>query len=124
MASNNATAATNAALSQEIKDKRAQCMEMCNIIVNNTPTEVQGLTADNLDLKSLCYMDGVRADIESSETQVTSDSNLVTSQFLTELDDNISQIEELIAYERGLVRDTDAEILRFVLFLFMRLLRL
>ncbi|CAG9138776.1 unnamed protein product, partial [Plutella xylostella] len=51
----------------------------------------------------------MRTDLESTEVPIVANENLITSQYLTDTEQKIKQMEELIAYKRGLILDIDCE---------------
>lgn len=101
---------TQQALRQEIKALQSRCVEACNII-ENAPPETS-VTDENVEHKSLCYVEGLRTEIINSNTPINTDDNLITSQFLNEIKEKTVQIEELEAFTRGSIYDLDAEINR------------
>lgn len=110
MTSNEGTPARFSQVTQNIKDVKYKCAETYEILSNNIPLEMRDITSDNLDEKTLCYVDGVRAEIEAAETPILTDEETLTCQFLAELKDKTSKVEDLIAFKRGLVLDLEDEI--------------
>lgn len=109
MANNNGNSQTNTALAEETKELKNRCNEVRNIISNTADIELTRYTVDNLQEKSSCYLEGLRTDLESTEVPIVANENLITSQYLTDTEQKIKQLEELIAYKRGLILDIDAE---------------
>lgn len=102
---------TQEAIKREVKLIKNRCVDACNII-ENAPIDTQFMTPDNLEEKKLCYLEGVRTDIDNSNTPIVTDDNLLTSQFLHEVKQRTTEVEELIAYTRGSIHDVDNEINR------------
>ncbi|XP_063831564.1 uncharacterized protein LOC135080770 [Ostrinia nubilalis] len=98
-------------LRREVNLLQKRCVEACNII-ENTPTHTELITPDNVGEKTLCYIEGVRTDIDNSNTPIVTDDNLLTSQFLNEIKHRTLEVEELIAYTRGSIHDVENEINR------------
>ncbi|KAM3958860.1 uncharacterized protein ACR2FA_007110 [Aphomia sociella] len=109
--SNERNKETQEDLKQKIKALQTQCVETCNII-ENSPINLHLINPDNVNDKSLCYIEGIRSDIEDSNTPIITDDNLLTSQFLYEMIEKTKHVEELTAYTKGLVHDVDTEINR------------
>ncbi|XP_059058277.1 uncharacterized protein LOC131851748 [Achroia grisella] len=109
--SNNRNKETQEDLKRKIKALQSKCVDTCNVI-ENSPLNTHLITPDNVSEKSLCYVEGLRSDIENSSTAIITDENLLTAQFLSEMTEKTTQIEDLTAYTKGLVHDVDAEINR------------
>lgn len=108
--SNERNTETQQALRQEIKAVQSRCIEACNAI-ENAPPEAP-ITDENVRHKSLCYIEGLRTEINNSHTPINTDVNLITSQFLNGVKEKTAQIEELEVFTRGSIYDIDAEINR------------
>lgn len=103
---------TKNALKQQLNSLKGQCEESYLSTVNNRLHELKKITSENSKERTLCYVDGLRAGLEVSETPVNLDKNLVLIQFMEEMKKRISDTHELIAYNRGIILDYDTEILR------------
>ncbi|XP_072930206.1 uncharacterized protein [Epargyreus clarus] len=110
MMSNSSNSETKEALSREIKQVQLRCLDTCNIIVNS-PIDAL-ISPNNVDEKAVSYVEGLRTDIQNSSTPIITDSNLITTQFLTEMKQKTEQVDELIAFTRGSIYDVDKEIER------------
>ncbi|CAH0728158.1 unnamed protein product, partial [Brenthis ino] len=97
-------------LSEEIKRLKLRCLDACNII-ENSPLDAN-ITPNNIGDKALCYVEGLRTEIQNSITIIPTDENLIISQFLAEIKDKTEQVEELAAFTRGSICDVDKEIQR------------
>nr|XP_053613689.1 uncharacterized protein LOC128677104 [Plodia interpunctella] len=102
---------TQDTIKREIKALQARCVDTYNVI-DNSPSDIPHITPDNANEKALCYVEGLKSDIENSNTPIITDHNLLTSQFLKEIKDKSIQVEELTAYTRGSIRDIENEINR------------
>lgn len=103
---------TQQALKRELKVLQGRCVEAINII-ENAPLETH-IDPEIVSEKALCYVEGLRTEIENSNTPITTDENLLTSQFLNEMKEKTSQVEELAAFFQGTIYDVDAQIFRCV----------
>ncbi|XP_045452933.1 uncharacterized protein LOC123662088 [Melitaea cinxia] len=97
-------------ISSEIKRLQQRCLDVCEII-ENTPFDAS-LTPDNVGEKALNYVEGLRVEIENSQTQIPTDENLIVSQLLADMKVKTEQVEELIAFTRGSILDVENEIQR------------
>lgn len=99
------------ALKREIKTLQNNCLNVCNII-ENAPPETPSTNQDEISDKCLSYIQALKTEIENPNTIITTDENLLTSQFLNEIKEKTGQIEELTAFTKGSIRDVDEEIMR------------
>lgn len=102
---------TTDAVKREIKEIQARCKHEWNVI-DNSPLDAPNVTLEQINEKKLCYLLGLGTEIQNSNTPITVDDNLLTSQFLTEIKDKTTQVEEYTAFMRGSIHDMDAEINR------------
>lgn len=107
-------------ISSEIKRLQQKCLDVCEII-ENTPFDAS-LTPDNVGEKALNYVEGLRVEIENSQTQIPTDENLIVSQLLADMKVKTEQVEELIAFTRGSILDVENEIQRYVMSYFCYLI--
>ncbi|CAK1583252.1 unnamed protein product [Parnassius mnemosyne] len=98
---------TKEALSRELKLLQERCIDAYNVIENSPDVS---LIPNNTEAKALNYVEALRTDIQNSHTAITTDSNLLTSQFLAEMKEKTEQVEELIAFTKGSIHDLDAKI--------------
>lgn len=101
-------------ISSELKRLQQRCLDVCGII-ENTPFDAP-LTPDNVGENTLNYVEGLRVEIENSQTQITTDVNLVVSQLLADTKVMTEQVEELVAFTRGSILDVENEIQRYVMY--------
>ncbi|KAJ8724162.1 hypothetical protein PYW07_008142 [Mythimna separata] len=102
---------TSAAVKREIKEIQARCKHEWNVI-DNSPLVAPNVSLDQINEKMLCYIEGMGSEIQNSNTPITVDDNLLTSQFLKEIKDKTNQVEEYTAFMKGSIHDIDAEINR------------
>lgn len=102
---------TRDAVKREIKETQARCKHMWNVI-DNSPLDAPNVSLEQINEKSLCYVDGLRTELLNTDTPIPADINLLTSQFLKEIEEKGTQIEELIAYTKGSINDLNTEINR------------
>ncbi|CAB3246448.1 unnamed protein product [Arctia plantaginis] len=107
----NSNTETQDAVKREIKEIQGRCMHAWNVI-DNSPLDAPNLSLDQINEKSLRYIEGLRTEIQNTDTPIPADANLLTSQFLKELHDKTVQVEELTAFTRGSIHDLDTEINR------------
>ncbi|KPI95265.1 B(0,+)-type amino acid transporter 1 [Papilio xuthus] len=98
---------TKDVLSQELRSLRERSVHICKAI-ESSPNEV---LIPNKD-KTLKYVAGLRKELETSNTTITTDNNLITSQFLSEMKERTEDVEKHIAFTKGLIHDADTEIER------------
>nr|XP_021184946.1 uncharacterized protein LOC110372510 [Helicoverpa armigera] len=96
---------------REIKELQARCLHQWKVI-DNSPLEAPCESLEEINEKKLCYLEGLGMEIQNSNTPITLDENLLTSQFLKEITDKTAQVEEYTAFIKGSIHDTDAEINR------------
>lgn len=101
---------TKEVLSQEIKRIQERCLDTCNII-ENAPFDAS-ITPHNIGEKALCYVEGLRTELQNSNAAIPTDENLIVTQFLAEMKNKTKQAEELTAFTRGNIFDIDNEIQR------------
>ncbi|XP_013193711.1 uncharacterized protein LOC106137432 [Amyelois transitella] len=102
---------TQDTIKREIKALQARCVDTYNVI-DNSPSDIPYITPENANEKALCYIEGLKSEIENSNTPITTDDNLLTSQFLNEIKEKTKQVEELAAYTKGAIHDVENEINR------------
>lgn len=102
---------TRDAVKREIKEIQARCMHEWNVI-DNSPLDAPNVSLEQIKEKTLCYIEGLRTEIQNSNTPITADSNILTSQFLKEITEKTGQVEEFAAFMRGSIHDIDTEINR------------
>ncbi|KAH9630059.1 hypothetical protein HF086_008029 [Spodoptera exigua] len=102
---------TRDAVKREIKEIQARCKHEWNVI-DNSPLDTPNIDLQQINEKALCYIEGLGTEIQNSNTPITADDNLLTSQFLKEIRDKTNQVEEYTAFVRGSIHDIDAEINR------------
>uniref|UniRef100_S4PWX0 Uncharacterized protein n=1 Tax=Pararge aegeria TaxID=116150 RepID=S4PWX0_9NEOP len=102
--------ATKEGLSHQIKHLRERCIDNCNIIENSLPG--QYISPDNVGQSALSYVEGLRTQIQSSETVIPTDENLIISRFVAELKVRNEDVEKLTAFTRAAILDAENEILR------------
>lgn len=102
---------TRDAVKREIKDIQARCKHECYVIAN-CPLEAPTVTSEQINEKTLCYIEGLGTQIQNSHTPITADDNILTSQFLKEIKDKTKQVEDYTAFMRGSINDINAEINR------------
>ncbi|XP_075982898.1 uncharacterized protein LOC142981098 [Anticarsia gemmatalis] len=102
---------TKDAVKREIKEIQARCMHAWNVI-DNSPLDAPNTSLEQINEKTLCYIEGLRTEVQNNDTPITADDNLLTSQFLKEIQDKTVQVEELTAFTRGSIHDLDTEINR------------
>lgn len=112
MSSNDLNIETYNSLKQKNNNLKAQCKESYLRISNNTPIELTDINDENKKEKILCYVDGLRADLEATETPLCLDKNLLTLQFVNDLSKTVSEVEQLLAYKQGAILDLENETLR------------
>ncbi|CAG4984124.1 unnamed protein product [Colias eurytheme] len=100
---------TKDGLSKEMKIIQQRCIDTRNIIENTLDVS---LHQDNVANSALPYVEGLRNEILNSNTVINTDDNLITAQFLAEMKTKTEQIDELIAFTKGNIFDTDREIER------------
>lgn len=98
---------TKDVLSQELRSLRDRSVHICKAI-ESSHNEV---IIPNKD-KTLNYVAGLQKELETSNTTITTDKNLLTSQFLSEMKERSDDVEKHIAFTKGLIHDVDAEIER------------
>lgn len=108
MSSNDANLETYNSIKEEISRVKEECKVSYSIISNN-PSDLSSITAENKFDKMLCYVDGLRVDIEKSETTICTDDNLLTLRYVNMLKDRVQKLEHLVAYKRGLLAEIDGE---------------
>ncbi|XP_049877611.1 uncharacterized protein LOC126374884 [Pectinophora gossypiella] len=101
---------TQQAISREIKNIQSRCVEAINI-VENAPPEMS-IAPENVTGKSLCYVEGLRTELQNSNTVISTDDNLLTAQFLCDIKEKTNQMQEVAAFLKGAIYDVDAEINR------------
>ncbi|CAD0203718.1 unnamed protein product [Chrysodeixis includens] len=102
---------TRDAVKREIKGIQARCMREWNII-DNSPLDEPNVSLEDVHEKTLNYIEGLRNEVQNSNTPITADDNLLTSQFLNEIKEKTGQVEEFTAFMKGSIHDIDAEINR------------
>lgn len=102
---------TRDAVKREIKEIQARCKHEWNVI-DNSPLDAPNIDLEQINEKALCYIEGLGTGIQNSNTPITADDNLLTSQFLKEIRDKTGQVEEYTAFVRGSIHDIDAEVNR------------
>ncbi|XP_034833844.1 uncharacterized protein [Maniola hyperantus] len=102
--------ATKEALSHGIKKLRERCIDTYNIIENCNPE--QDISPNNVGQKALSYLEGLRTQVQSSETVIPTDENLIINQFLAEMKLKNEEVPKLIAFTKGAILDVDNEIQR------------
>ncbi|CAH2234897.1 jg23508 [Pararge aegeria aegeria] len=102
--------ATKEGLSHQIKHLRERCIDNCNIIENSLPG--QYISPVNVGQSALSYVEGLRTQIQSSETVIPTDENLIISRFVAELKVRNEDVEKLTAFTRAAILDAENEILR------------
>lgn len=109
----NSNTETQEAVKREIKEIQARCIHAWQVI-DNSPLDAPTVSLEQINEKSLRYIEGLRTEIQNTDTPIPVDANLLTSQFLKELHDKTTQVEELTAFTRGSIHDLDTEINRCV----------
>lgn len=112
--SNERDSHTKQEISGEIKVLRERCIEAINTIVNSPNLYT---SRENVTEKTLKYVEGLRTEIDNSNTPITTDENLLTAHFLHELKEKTTHVKEMTAFLRGCVSDVNSEIDRSVLYL-------
>ncbi|CAG9789142.1 unnamed protein product [Diatraea saccharalis] len=102
---------THNALKTEIKGLKSGCIDAFNLI-ENSPADTVFITPDNIAERTQTYIEGLKTDIENSNTLIVTDDNLLTGQFLSEIKQKTTELKELIAFTKGSIHDTDKEIIR------------
>ncbi|XP_045537906.1 uncharacterized protein LOC123721883 [Papilio machaon] len=103
----NSSVRTKEVLSQELRSLRDRSVHICKAI-ESSPNEV---LIPNKD-KTLNYVAGLQKELETSNTTITTDNNLLTTQFLSEMKERTDDVEKHIAFTKGLIHDVDEEIER------------
>lgn len=98
-------------LSEEIKRVQLRCLDTCNII-ENSPLDA-AITPNNIGSKALFYVEGLRTEIQNSNTPIPTDENLIVTEFLAEMKIKTEQVEELSAFTRGSICDVVEERQRY-----------
>lgn len=81
-------------------------------IIDNSPLEEPNLSMEDVHERTINYIEGLRNEVQNSNTPITADDNLLTSQFLNEIKEKTGQVEEYTAFMKGSIHDIDAEINR------------
>lgn len=102
---------TKECLSEEIKRLQLRCLDTCNII-ENSPLDA-AITPNNIGSKALFYVEGLRTEIQNSNTPIPTDENLIVTEFLAEMKIKTEQVEELSAFTRGSICDVVEERQRY-----------
>lgn len=102
---------TRESVNREVRALQSSCVDACNI-VNNAPSDIQGVSAENIVDKTLQYMYGLLSVIDNYKNAVASDDNSITSQFLTTLNQKVIEIEQLKILTRSYIYELDNEIER------------
>jgi hypothetical protein len=110
--SNDQNTETQDLLKREIKTLKSHCVDAIHVI-ENAPIDTQYVTPENVPQKKLCYIEGLRRDIENSNSRIITDENLLSAQFLNDMKRKTTEVEELTAYTRGCIHDVDKEITRY-----------
>lgn len=105
--SSNINTETKECLSEEIKRLQLRCLDTCNII-ENSPLD-DDITPNNIGSKALLYVEALYTEIQNANTPITTDENLIVTEFLAELKIKTEQVEEFSAFTRGCVYDVDEE---------------
>lgn len=100
------------AIKQQAKTIKGECKEICSEIDNDA--EINRITAENRQEKTLNYIAGLREDLSTSQTPINSDENLAIIQFMNDQKSCLSDIEQLIVYRRSVAADAKEEITRSV----------
>lgn len=102
---------TRDAVKRELKEIKARCKHEWNVI-DNSPLDAPNVSLEQINEKTLCYIEGLGTEIQNSYTPITVDGNLLTSQFLKEIKEKTKQVEEYTAFMRGSIHDIDTQINR------------
>lgn len=97
-------------LRREIKEIQARCMHQWQVI-DNSPLEPT-ISSEQINERTIRYLEGLRTEVQNTDTPIIADDNLLTSQFLKEMQTKSNQIEELIAFKKGSIHNLDTEINR------------
>lgn len=103
---------TKEILTEEYKRVRQRCIDTCNTVINLYTDAETG--QDSVGNKSLLYVEGLRTEIENSNTTIITDKNCLTSLYLSEMKKRTGHLDELIAFTKGSISDTANEIERYV----------
>ncbi|CAG4930683.1 unnamed protein product [Parnassius apollo] len=98
---------TKEALTRQLKLLQEQCKYAYNVIENSPDV---GLIPNNIEAKALNYVEALRTDIQNSNTAITTDINLLTSQYLSETKEKTEEVEKFLAFTKGSIYDMNAEI--------------
>lgn len=101
---------TKQAVSDEIRALQERCIEAIDVVgnlISNADT-----SSENVAEKALNYTEGLRTEIQNSNTPIITDENRLTAQFLHELKEKTTHIKEMTAFLKGSVFDVDSEIER------------
>lgn len=113
--SNERDSHTKQEISGEIKVLRERCIEAINTI-ENSPFNMY-TSQENVTEKTIKYVEGLRTEIDNSNTPITTDENLLTAHFLHELKEKTTHVKEMTVFLKGCISDVDSEIDRSVLYL-------
>ncbi|XP_041969261.1 uncharacterized protein LOC121726097 [Aricia agestis] len=108
--SDSLNAQTKANLSKNIQHLHEKCVDVFNIITN-APLD-DGISPESIGEKALCYVEGLRTNIQNANTDVINDENLILNEFLAESKERQVQIKELTAFTRGAIFEIEYEIKR------------
>ncbi|CAG4984270.1 unnamed protein product [Parnassius apollo] len=98
---------TKEALTKELKLLQETCKHVYNLI-EYFPDEV--LIPNNIEAKTLNYVEALRPELCKSNTALNTCSNLLTNQFLSKMDEQNKEVEILIDSTKRSISDMDIEI--------------
>lgn len=101
-------------LKREIKAIQTNCVNTCHIIENAPPDAPTVASEEITTMRINNYIEGLRTEVQDSNTPFSTDDNLLTIQFLIEMKKKNEEIEELVAFTKGNIHDMNAEINRYV----------
>lgn len=101
---------TKEELNSEIKDLRQRCLQTCRRIEN---APIPGASPDVVK-EALSYVTALGTQVRTSKVAISTDENLIITQFLAELKKNSEEVEKHTAFTRAAIKDVENEIQRYV----------
>ncbi|CAG4984298.1 unnamed protein product [Parnassius apollo] len=105
---NNETKEVLTALTKKLKLLQERCIYVHNAIKNLPDV---GPVPNNIEASN--YVEASRTEIQNSYTAITTDGNLLTSQYLSEMKQFTEEVEKFIAFTEVSINDMNTEMERF-----------
>ncbi|CAG4984286.1 unnamed protein product [Parnassius apollo] len=100
---------TKEALTKKFKLLQERCIYVHNAIKNLSDV---GPVPNNIEAEASNDVEASRTEIQNLYTSITTDSNLPTSQYLSEIQQFTDEVEKFIAFTEGSINYMDAEMER------------